>query len=850
MNKKRNHKMNPQRHSYLARIIIIALATGLSTPLHAERYFDPALLELGAPSQGKADLSLFEKGGQSPGTYRVEVWLNQAIVDTRDVEFKLVDLADGKKVLQPCLSASALQSYGVKQSLLTDISATETCVNLSVIDHASSDFDFPRLRLNLSFPQAALEVHARGYVSPERWDEGITALLLNYSFSGAQNHARNAQVEDNDNQYLNLRPGFNFGPWRLRNYSTWSRDSSGQSSWDSVYTYLQRDIIALRGQMTLGDSNSPADVFDSVPFRGAQLASDDEMLPDSLRGYAPVVKGIARTNAEVTVRQNGYVIYQTSVAPGAFEISDMYPTGSSGDLDVTIKETDGSEQHLVLPFASLPVLQREGRLKYSFTGGRYRAYDGDIDKTQFVQGTAIYGLPWNTTVYGGLQSAGDKYGALALGLGLNLGDIGAISADVTMAKSTLKNEETARGRSWRFRYSKNMVETGTNFSIAGYRYSTQGYYGMQDVLDTWRSADEDVTPDRRRNRFEVSVNQNLWDKAGSLSLSLIKEDYWNDARDMRSITAGYNNSWNGISYSVNYSYNRNTTSDDYEKVYQSDQILSLNISVPLDKWMPNTWASYSANSQKSGGTTHSLGLNGSALEDKNLNWSVQEGYSSDQTGTTGNASLNYKGGYGNASAGYSYDHDYRRLNYGLQGGIVLHGDGITFSQPLGDTIALVKAPGAAGVKVQNQTGVRTDYRGYTTLPYLSAYRENSVDLDSESLADNVDLSLTSKTVVPTHGAVVRANFDTHIGARALITMMTAENRPVPFGAVVSAASGEDNIASGMVGDGGQVYMTGLPAQGTLQVQWGRQEGEQCRIHYQLPAAEPKSGIVMLNSSCR
>lgn len=850
MNRKCSDKVDPFRFSCLACFVTVCLTADLSKPVFAERYFNPALLELDGPSQGKTDISLFEKGGQSPGTYRVDVWLNQQMVDSRDVEFKLVESADGKKVLQPCLSASMLESYGVKQALLTGISATETCVNLSVIEQASSDFDFARQRLSLSFPQASLDVHARGYVSPDRWDQGINALLLNYSFSGAQNHAFNATGEDNDNQYLNLRPGFNIGPWRLRNYSTWSRDSNGQSNWDSVYTLLQRDILALHGQMTLGDSNSSSDVFDSVPFRGAQIASDDEMLPDSLRGYAPIVKGIARTNAEVTVRQNGYVIYQTSVAPGAFEITDMYPTGSSGDLDVTIKETDGSEQHLILPYASLPVLQREGQLKYSVTGGGYRAYDSDINKTQFIQSTAIYGLPWNTTVYGGLQSAGDKYSALAMGMGLNLGIVGALSADVTVAKSSPMNEDTRHGQSWRFRYSKNMVETGTNFAIAGYRYSTSGYYGMQELLDTWRNDDSYTAPDRRRNRFEISMNQNLWQDAGALSLSLVKEDYWSTDRDMRSMTAAYNNNWRGISYSLSYSYNRNTTSEDNDKVYQSDQILSLNISIPLDKFMPDTWASYGMNTRRNGGTTHSAGLNGSALEDKNLNWSVQEGYSTDQTGTIGNANLDYKGSRGNISAGYGYDNDYQRLNYSAQGGIVLHGDGITFSQPLGDTVALVKAPGAGGVKVENQTGVRTDPRGYTTLPYLSVYRENHIDLEGESLPDNVDLSLTSKTVVPTRGAVVRANFDTHIGARALITLRKTDHQPVPFGAIVSAGSDKERIAAAMVGDDGQVYVTGLPPQGDLQVQWGRLDGQHCRIHYQLPAVDPKSGIVMLSGVCR
>ena len=144
---------------------------------------------------------------------------------------------------------------------------------------------------------------------------------------------------------------------------------------------MQRAIIPLQAQLTLGDSSAPADVFDSMPFRGVQLASDDDMLPDSLKGYAPVVRGIARTNAQVVVRQNGYQIYQSYVAPGAFEIADMYPTGGAGDLDVTIVEADGSEQHFTLPYASLPVLQREGRLKYALTAGQYRSYNRSVEKT-------------------------------------------------------------------------------------------------------------------------------------------------------------------------------------------------------------------------------------------------------------------------------------------------------------------------------------------------------------------------------------------------------------------------------------------------------------------------------------
>jgi outer membrane usher protein len=59
-----------------------------------------------------------------------------------------------------------------------------------------------------------------------------------------------------------------------------------------------------------------------------------------MKGYSPVVRGIAQSNAQVTIRQNGYVIYQSYVPAGPFAISDLYPTAGSGDLNVTIKEAE------------------------------------------------------------------------------------------------------------------------------------------------------------------------------------------------------------------------------------------------------------------------------------------------------------------------------------------------------------------------------------------------------------------------------------------------------------------------------------------------------------------------------
>ncbi len=838
------NKMHSFKPARLALCIAVAVC-GTAWSVYARDEFNPELLEMVNSASGKTDLSVYESGSQAPGIYHVDVILDEQQVDTLDITFRSVTDKNGDTLLQPCLSVEQLKNWGVKTALFPHLDAGDKCADLSAIPQASTDFQFSTQRLLISIPQAALSPQARGYVPPEQWDEGITAVILNYALSGANSWQRGNNGQSTDSQFANLRPGINIGPWRLRNYTTWSRDSEGQDNWDTVYTYAQRDIIALKSQLTAGDSSAPSDVFDAISFRGIQLASDDDMLPDSLKGYAPVVRGIARTNAQVVIRQNGYQIYQSYVAPGAFEITDMYPTGGAGDLDVTIKEADGSEQHFVVPFASLPVLQREGRLKYAITGGQYRSYDSSVEKTPFAQGTVIYGLPKGFTLYGGVEES-SKYQALAAGIGKNMGELGALSMDVIQAWSTPQDVEKSSGQSWRARYSKNILETGTNFAIAGYRYSTSGYYGMQEVLDSY--SNQSTMIDRRRNRMELTMSQTLGQDLGSLMLSAVREDYWNSERSMQSWSVGYNNAWNGINYGLTYTYTKNgsSTGNGDEAYYDKDQQLALNVSIPLDKFLPQTWANYSMNASKESGTTHTVGLSGMALENNALNWNVQQGYGTNDVGYTGSMNADYKATYGEVTAGYSYDKNSDRLNYGLQGGILAHADGVTFSQPLGETNVLIKAPGAKGVSVQNQSGAKTDWRGYTVVNNVTVFRKNDVALLTDSLPDDVELELTNKTVIPTRGAVVRADYVANVGMRVLMTLTQANGQPVPFGAVVSI--GGQNQQSFIVGDGGQVYITGLKNQtGNLTVQWGEQK--RCITKYSVPE-HSQNNLISLSEICR
>lgn len=848
----------------------------LSSNCFADSSFNPAFLEKMGGDGTAIDLSVFSSptGGQLPGKYIVDIYINDELADHREVEFIADKSTSGKDKngtknneeitgLIPCLTLEDLKGYGLRTDAIEafnknseDKSAAEqvdnakakvnspavegACTNiLQSIPAAKADFDFNKQRLNLSIPQALMSHSARGYVDPKFWDDGITAALIDYNFTGANGTSSGDNSKD-DSYYLNLRSGLNLGAWRLRNYSAWN-DNNGVREWQNINTYLQRSIISIKSQLILGDNYSSADIFDSSQFRGIQIASDDDMLPDSQQGFAPIVRGIAKTNAQVTITQNGYTIYQSYVSPGAFEINDLYPSAGSGDLTVVIKEQDGSQQTFIQPYASVPMLQREGHTKYSLTAGQYRSGYSQ-SKPNFGQFTLIQGLSHGATVYGGVQ-ASENYMAAAAGIGQNLGDLGAVSIDITQAKTDLTDSGVSKGQSYRFLYAKTFADSGTDLRLMGYRYSTSGFYTLQesvDLNDDDNTLSEYDVRTHKRSRVEGSINQTLPENWGSLFFSASVQDYWDDSAKEQTLQWGYNNDWKGISYNI-------AVSDNYITEEERDRQFSLNVSIPLDKWLSSASVSYNSTSDSDGRVQRQTSLSGTLLEDRNLTYNISQGVGNQGQGYSGNTSLSYQGKYGNSNVGYSYTKDSRRLNYGLQGGIITHSDGITFSEPLGETVALVSAPGAGDTKVKNKNGVRTDDEGYAVLPYITAYRHNNVSLDTTSLGKNVEIDESVRDVIPTRGAVVRAKFTTHVGYRMMMMMMRPSGKPVPFGTTVSLL---DATSAGIVGEDGEAYLSGLPAKGSLKAQWGKGADEHCIVHYQVNEKQAAEETLMtLQAKC-
>ncbi|WP_260862624.1 outer membrane usher protein [Citrobacter sp. Marseille-Q6884] len=801
------------------------------------------------------DLSRYKQGNPTPvGQYKTTIYINNKLVTNLIIDF--VDV--NKHSAAPCLTVKTLSQLNLKipenvdneAYLLTkkddNREAEQNCLNIETLyPQSAMTYSSGDQRLDMSIPQIWLVKQYDNYVDPALWDEGINAGMLSYN---ANAYHTESGSTSNDSLYAGLNAGLNLLGWhfRARGNMNWNNDQ-GATQIEYQDRYVQHDIPMLHSQLRLGESNTTGETFDSVNLRGVRFYSDDRMLPPMLTGYAPVVRGMANSNAKVTITQDGYKIYESTVAPGPFAIDDLSPSGYGSDLVVTVTEADGSTHTFSVPFSSVVQLLRPGTSRWDLSAGEINQ-DTYRNKPKIVQGTYYRGLNNMFTGYTGLQVTDNHYLAGLFGVGMNT-EAGAFSFDITHSQAKIPDDKTYAGESYRLSYSKLLNETDTSINIAAYRYSTQNYLGLNDALTLITNVKENkINNDgerysmdnysRTKNQVTLSVSQPLKFKQenyGSLYMNLSWRDYWESDYTQRDYAVGYSNSawWGSYSINLQRSYDENNNSDDS---------LYLSVSIPLNLWSNDQHpqsgfntinASYG--SDLKGGSTLNASTSGNSADNK-INYNVNTAYSSGQGAETESIGVfsSYESHYGTWSASASQSSDNtRQLSLNTDGSFVLHSGGLTFTNDTindTDTVVLVKAPGAKGARL-NASASTVDRWGYAVSNTLSPYRENNITLDISTMENDVELLSTSGTSVPHYGAITLVNFETNEERSAILTVKSQGDISIPLGADVYDMR---NHMIGNFGQGGQAYIRGFENNGTLKVSWGSQPNQSCLIHYQLP----------------
>lgn len=803
--------LNRAYRMYLPLIIILFTAISVSSDAVAAQYsFDSTLLSASGES---IDISVFNEGGQLPGKYVTDILLNNNYITTQEISFSNIKDEEGVNILTPCLNVAQLTGYGIltENYPALDNKQRNGCVDLSAVEGLKARMNVAKQELSINVPQIAVRKALKGIAPESSWDNGIAGFRLNYDVNVSHTSSKGALRQQSDNIFALFQPGINIGEWRIRNQATAVKNSSSAAEWNNLSSYAQRDIRHFKSTLTLGEKSPPSDIFDSFDFRGIQIATNDRMMPYYFREYGPVVRGIAEKQLRITISQNGNVIYSDVLPPGPYALDDLSVSGQSGELLVTTEDPDGNRRQYTVAWQSPAIAVKEKYFRYDALAGEYISPASKDNNAKVGQLTAIYGLPGNLTVYGGMRTAPD-YLSYLTGAGASLGDVGSVSIDRTASESE-EGGTVKRGEIQRIRYSGLFNDSTTSFILTGSYSPSVNYRTLSDaVAGSCGNADAACNSSGFRKKFDVNYRQTLPLGINVYTAYSYQTNHNHSSFSSRGI--GLSTFISSIGYlSADYfEYRRLNFSDSNE----TDRVITASMSIPLS-WIRRQNVSSSLRMLSSSTTmTQDYAVNGSSL-DQSLSWNINQSRGSDRDRKSVNsyAFLSMVNQYADTEIYASGGRDWKQYGGGLSGGLLLHSGGMTAGRTLGETIALIDADGAKHVAVPSAQSVFTDASGYAIVTSLSPYQVNAVHLDPATLEAEDDIIQTDLNVVPTSGAIVRASFKNNAGRRVLINVRNQKGEPLPFGAIATLNTSEP--VTGIVDEHGQLYMSGMPDQGEVRV---------------------------------
>ena len=764
-----------------------------------------------------------------PGEYTLMVHLNRDTLTEFPVVFVTPD--DDPKNSLACLSPALVSELGLKEQTSKALTwwRDGACLDVSSIPGMQVRGELGTSGLYLSVPQDQLEYTAANWDPPSRWDDGIAGALFDYNFNAQTTDRKGSR---SDNLTGNGTAGFNLGAWRLRgDWQSQMQRSAGQASqqqfaWSRFYA--QRALASWRSSLIVGEDYLDSNLFGSFRFTGLNLSSNDNMLPPNLRGYAPEVVGVARTNARVVISQQGRVLYNTQVPPGPFRIQDLNDA-VSGQLDVSVEEQDGSVQNFNIDTASIPYLTRPGSVRYKLAGGKPSDWEHQMDGPVFTTGEFSWGVTNGWSLYGGGLGA-KNYGSLAVGVGRDLMAFGALSVDVTQSRAIVPASSSAlTGKSYRISYSKRFDEYDSQVTFAGYRFSEENYLSMSEFIEARRG---DQPLNRSKNMYTTTVSKQFRDAGLSAYFNYSHQTYWNSqASDRFSLSMSRYfdvGSMRNLSLSLTAYQNKANGN--------SDNGAYLSVSIP---WGGSASMSYNA-SANGGDSTQTLSYYDS-LDERNQ-YMLSAGKTSG--GETASGFFSHQGDLAQVVASGSYQTgEYRSASLSVQGGATITGQGAALHRNgvMGGTRLLVDTQGVAGVPVRGNGGVtRTNLFGKAVITDVNSYYRNQTSIDLDSLPDDVEATQSIIQATLTEGAIGYRRFDVIAGAKAMVTILMADRDAPPFGATAKNSRGQD---TGIVGEEGWTYLSGMLPGETMSLNWGGS----ARCNFTLPdkIAAPISPLELL-----
>ncbi|UWU01370.1 fimbria/pilus outer membrane usher protein [Proteus vulgaris] len=768
---------------------------------------------LDAEDRDNVDLSRFATSNYIiPGMYYLDIRINGRDFPRQNINY--VEVKPNYSVA--CIDPSLLKKLTINeenQKFIEEISPN--CFNINQLPGITIKNDGGIL--DIVIPRSLMKYEDADWTPPELWDPGISGLLLDYTLTGTS--IRPNKGHNNNSLTGYGQTGINLGEWRLRaeyqgNYSS-EYASNNSFDWNQIYAY--KPLPNQAAKLTLGETYLNSQVFDSFRFTGANIQSDERMLPPSLQGYAPEIHGIANTNAKVTVTQNGRLIYETTVPAGPFAIKHLQNT-VQGQLDVRVEEQNGKINEFQVQTANLPYMTRPGSVRYNTSFGQSSLNNHKMQGPVFYQGDFSWGMNNTWSLYGGVLLTAKDYNAWSLGLGHDMGRLGTLSGDITQSYSKTYNNDNINGMSFKLNYAKTFDEYHSTITFAGYRFSEKTFRSFSQYIDERYN---DINNNGyEKEMYTITGNKTFWaddiEKSTTLYLSYRHQNYWDrNTQEQYGATISRNFSIMGVEQ-----INTNLSAFRTQYKGNTDDSISFNISVPL-----GSGRNIGYSLQDSNGKVNQMASYSDNSNYNNL-WRVRAGLSSDNKANT-DGYYQHRSQYAEINANASYQQDnYIAVGATVKGGFTAtrHGAALHSSSMTSSTARMmVDTDGVSGVPFNNQS-TTTNLFGIGVLTDLTSYNNVDARIDVDKMDSDIETRKAITSATLTEGAIGYYTFPVRQGERLMAILQTADQKHPPFGAEVTNKDGEN---MGMVMEEGLVYIAGVHLNESLNVVWAGKT--QCTI---------------------
>lgn len=659
-----------------------------------------------------------------------------------------------------------------------------TCVNLrNIWPRASVQPEPGEGRLILVVPPEALSVFRS---DNSNWQHGGVAGMFNYD---ARYLRSNGGAGNLNFGQFDTEAGFNASNWIARSRQTFTRFNS-EDHLRHQAAYAQRSFADIKKVLQAGQIGLSNSLFGTGQVLGFQMFPESALTTN--QGGAGLVEGVAETQSVIEVRQSGVLVYSTTVPAGPYRLQGFSLLNTRSDLAVTVTGSNGQTQQFTVPATTLLALAPLVSPGLSFGAGRAEQ-QGDRSPLLGTVATGLQLTPFSSLNVGLLGS--ELYRAGAVSLDTHLFALTRLNLQSTVAQDAAHNHHGTL----LFASLSHALSERLSINVNG-RQQTAGYRELSDAL---QRDDRDSAANQSRYQWGSGIS---WSAGapGSFSLSWAHSTTF-AGNNTDYLRGGWSRQFGRAYLGLNLEHSTGAFNG------QADDRLYMSFSMPLGEG--REISSYLNTARHRART----GVRYNDRTDQDINWGLAADRDLQHRDISASGNMGMLTSVSQVSASLSRDsgHD---ISWSAQvsGAAVLHENGITLSPyRVSDTFGIARVGKESGVRLDTPAGsVWTDWRGYAVIPGLNGYRRSGVQVDTRSLAKNVDIDNAWQEAEMARGAVGLMDFGV-VRTRRVLVGVTIEGAPLPRGAGVFSNTGE---LMAMVGDDSMVFVPDATPGMTLSVQ--------------------------------